>query len=64
SLLQIFSKNAYSFKCVNCDSYAVVLIQNDLQRYEKKYLRQNLPPATIIIYDLLIKMNVYVSIQR
>ena len=22
------------------------------------------PPATIIIYDLLIKMNVYVSIQR
>ena len=34
------------------------------ERYEKKYLRQNLPPATIIIYDLLIKMNVYVSIQR
>ena len=22
------------------------------------------PPATIIIYNLLIKMNVYVSIQR
>ena len=32
---------------------------------KKKYLRQNLPPpATISIYDLLIKMNVYVSIQR
>lgn len=27
--------------------------------YDKK-----LPPATIIIYDLLIKTNVYVSIQR
>lgn len=27
--------------------------------YDKIY-----PPATIIIYDLLIKMNGYVSIQR
>ena len=27
--------------------------------YDKIY-----PPATIIIYDLLIKMNVYVSILR
>ena len=27
--------------------------------YDKIY-----PPATIIIYDLLIKINVYVSIQR
>ena len=27
--------------------------------YDKIY-----PPATIIIYDLLIKMNIYVSIQR
>ena len=37
----------------------------ELQRYEKNiYDKIFPPPATIIIYDLLIKMNVYVSIQR
>lgn len=30
----------------------------------KNIYDKNSPPATIIIYDLLIKMNVYVSIQR
>lgn len=30
----------------------------------KKNIYDKFPPATIIIYDLLIKMNVYVSIQR
>lgn len=36
----------------------------ELQRYEKNIYDKKFPPATIIIYDLLIKMNVYVSIQR
>lgn len=36
----------------------------ELQRYEKNIYDKIPPPATIIIYDLLIKMNVYVSIQR
>ena len=31
---------------------------------KKIFTIKNFPPATIIIYDLLIKMNVYVSIQR
>ena len=31
---------------------------------KKNFYKKISPPATIIIYDLLIKMNVYVSIQR
>ena len=56
-LQDFFIKNTYSFKCVNCDSYAVVLIswyENVCKDIKNIYDKKFPPPATIIIYDLLI----------
>ena len=60
---RIFSKNTYSFKCVNCDIYAVVLIWKCLQRYEKIYLRQKFSPPCHYYYLWFINKNECICCQ-
>ena len=35
SVVDFFSKNTYSFKCVNCDIYAVILSHPDMKTTAK-----------------------------